>query len=58
MPLIEWRKSSFSGASNGDCVEVAFGQVRAAVRDSKNTAGPQLAFPSDAWRSFIRASRS
>ncbi|HWC79947.1 MAG TPA: DUF397 domain-containing protein [Pseudonocardiaceae bacterium] len=38
-----WRKSSYSGGNNGDCVEVAYldGNVRA-VRDSKNPAGPML----------------
>ena len=36
---MEWRKSSFSGDS-GDCVEVR--QDLAALRDSKNPAGPEL----------------
>lgn len=35
-----WRKSSFSG-SGGNCLEVR--QDLAAVRDSKNPAGPALA---------------
>lgn len=34
-----WRKSSYSGGDNGDCVEVAYA---GAVRDSKNPAGPAL----------------
>ena len=37
---MDWRKSSFSGSA-GDCVEVR--QDLAAVRDSKNPAGPTLA---------------
>jgi hypothetical protein len=37
---MDWRKSSFSGSS-GDCVEVR--QDLAAMRDSKNPAGPTLA---------------
>ena len=53
MPPTEWRKSTFSGETNGDCVEVALGPVQAAVRDSKNADGPQLTFPFDAWRAFV-----
>jgi Domain of unknown function (DUF397) len=37
---MEWRKSSFSG-DGGNCVQVR--RDLAAVRDSKNPAGPQLA---------------
>jgi len=35
-----WRKSSFSGGNNGDCVEVAAarGDAGAAIRDSKNVS--------------------
>ncbi|TDP96100.1 uncharacterized protein DUF397 [Labedaea rhizosphaerae] len=51
---VAWRKSSFSGsAGNGDCVEVALDHVEAAVRDSKNSAGPRLSVPYEAWRSFL-----
>jgi hypothetical protein len=49
----EWRKSSYSGGSgNTDCVEVAFAVDAVGVRDSKNTTGPRLAFPANAWRAF------
>ena len=49
-----WRKSSFS--SNGSaCVEVAQVPVGIAVRDSKNTSGPTLAFPTSQWRFFAKA---
>lgn len=47
-----WRKSSYSGADGG-CVEVAgklLGSI--AVRDSKDAAGPELAFASTEWKSF------
>jgi hypothetical protein len=50
---VAWRKSSYSGSASSDCLEVALGQTQAAVRDSKNTAGPQLHFPCEAWRSFV-----
>ncbi|CAM5600140.1 hypothetical protein GCM10010329_50070 [Streptomyces spiroverticillatus] len=50
----EWRKSSYSGASNGDCVEVADGFSGVVpVRDSKSPAGPVLVFPAAAWGPFV-----
>jgi Domain of unknown function (DUF397) len=54
MSTTTWRKSSYSqGTVESDCVEVAFGAPGAAVRDSKNTAGPVLRFDSRAWRDFL-----
>ncbi|GIJ25666.1 hypothetical protein Vqi01_08280 [Micromonospora qiuiae] len=49
-----WRKSTRSNGSGGACVEVAdnlSGLV--AVRDSKDPAGPVLAFGPAAWRAFV-----
>ncbi|MEU7843470.1 DUF397 domain-containing protein [Micromonospora sp. NPDC049114] len=49
-----WRKSTRSGASGGNCVEVASnlpGLV--GVRDSKDPAGPALTFDPATWRAFI-----
>ncbi|KOX10756.1 hypothetical protein F4558_000698 [Micromonospora profundi] len=49
-----WRKSTRSGASGGNCVEVASnlpGVV--AVRDSKDVTGPALTFASTAWAAFV-----
>ncbi|MFD6755385.1 DUF397 domain-containing protein [Micromonospora gifhornensis] len=49
-----WRKATRSGTSGGDCVEVADNLVGVvAVRDSKDPAGPVLAFEPAAWRSFL-----
>jgi hypothetical protein len=48
-----WRKSSHSGATNGNCVEIAIMRGSVAVRDSKNTAGPTLAFGPTTWRAFL-----
>jgi hypothetical protein len=48
----DWRKSSYSGNPNTDCVEVAFTTEAVGVRDSKNTAGPELTFPATTWRHF------
>ncbi|MGW1715770.1 DUF397 domain-containing protein [Streptomyces sp. NPDC002156] len=50
-----WRKSSYSG-QGGDCLEVAEGLPDVLpIRDSKNTSGPNLAFDTQAWTSFITA---
>jgi uncharacterized protein DUF397 len=38
VPVVRWRRSSFS-SSGGDCVELA---AVGAVRDSKDPAGPTL----------------
>ncbi|MEU4210167.1 DUF397 domain-containing protein [Streptomyces sp. NPDC026206] len=48
-----WRKSSYSLA-NGDCVEVASPvQQSIAVRDSKDSQGPALAFTPESWSAFV-----
>lgn len=53
----EWFKSSYSGGQT-DCVEVAWlADGRVGVRDSKNTAGPALVFPSGVWDDFATSLR-
>ena len=55
----KWRKSSFSNANGGACVEVARnlpGVV--AVRDSKDPGGPELIFGPDQWAAFISGIRA
>ncbi|MFI2712317.1 DUF397 domain-containing protein [Micromonospora sp. NPDC018662] len=50
----KWRKSTRSGTSGGNCVEVAdsiSGVV--GVRDSKDPSGPALLFSPATWRSFV-----
>ena len=50
---VMWRKSSYSSANGGNCVEVATDAPGIiAVRDSKEPAGPVLAFTPAAWESF------
>ncbi|GGZ11527.1 DUF397 domain-containing protein [Streptomyces poonensis] len=51
----QWRKSSYSGSTGGECVEVADGCPTAAVpvRDSKNPSGPVITFTADAWQAFV-----
>jgi hypothetical protein len=46
-----WRKSTFSDTNN--CVEVAWPSLSAAVRDSKNPAGPTLTFTRPALAAFV-----
>ncbi|PBC76216.1 uncharacterized protein DUF397 [Streptomyces sp. TLI_235] len=54
-----WRKSTFSGGTGGDCVEVADGfDGLVPVRDSKDPAGPALVFTAAAWQAFVDAVRS
>ncbi|MFI0218523.1 DUF397 domain-containing protein [Streptomyces lydicus] len=54
--LTGWRKSSYSGSSEGSCVEVLDGYpVGVPVRDSKDPHGPAVVFPASAWRAFIGA---
>ncbi|MFI6009497.1 DUF397 domain-containing protein [Streptomyces sp. NPDC051243] len=48
-----WRKSSYSGNTGGDCVEVAALTPCVAVRDSKNPGLGTLTLSPEAYASFI-----
>ncbi|WP_406393151.1 DUF397 domain-containing protein [Streptomyces sp. NBC_00887] len=49
-----WHKSSYSGGSGGDCLEVADGHPDIVpVRDSKVADGPALVFRTAAWAAFV-----
>ncbi|QFG20355.1 DUF397 domain-containing protein [Actinomadura sp. WMMB 499] len=48
-----WRKSSRSGSTGGECVEVASVGAMSAVRDSKNRAGDLLVVPHGAWGALL-----
>lgn len=53
-----WRKSSYSSANGGQCVEVARNLPGAvAVRDSKDPDGPKLMLSRAVWRAFTAAVR-
>ena len=47
-----WRKSTYSGASGGDCIEVASGDV-ILVRDTGDRGGATLSVPFSAWLRFV-----
>jgi Domain of unknown function (DUF397) len=49
---VAWRTSSYSGSNGGACVEVGTFGPSVAVRDSNHPDGPQLAFPTDIWKTF------
>jgi hypothetical protein len=48
---MEWRKSSFSGANGGACVEVASAE-QVLVRDTTDRDGMTLQFTAAAWQEF------
>ena len=54
---MDWRKSSYSGANGGDCVEVASAEG-VAVRDTTDRDGITLEFSAEAWQQFTRRLRS
>ena len=48
-----WRKSSYSGANGGECVEIGTTANVVLVRDTANRSGDTLRMPVDAWRAFL-----
>ncbi|MFF0096951.1 DUF397 domain-containing protein [Streptomyces canus] len=52
MQHFHWQKSTYSG-DGSNCVEIATTLTAIHVRDSKNTQGPRLAFPTAVWVRFI-----
>jgi Domain of unknown function (DUF397) len=55
---ITWRKSSYSGNSGGNCVEVGSAARLIAVRDSKDPDGARLAFGREAWQAFAAKAKA
>ncbi|MFJ9541682.1 DUF397 domain-containing protein [Streptomyces sp. NPDC101225] len=54
IPEATWFKSSYSGGSGGNCLEVSHDfPTHIPVRDSKTPQGPQLAFRPAAWKEFV-----
>ena len=56
---VTWQKSSYSGGSGGDCLEVTHDfPALVPVRDSKTAPhGPKLIFRASTWSAFIDAVR-
>ncbi|MFJ5207030.1 DUF397 domain-containing protein [Streptomyces nigra] len=50
---LNWVKSSYSGGAGGECLEVATGSHSVHVRDSKDTARPELVVGTGAWAAFV-----
>ena len=49
-----WKTSSYTGSSGGNCIEVAGHDSRVLVRDTKDRQGATLRFTPDAWRRFAK----
>ncbi|EPD56176.1 DUF397 domain-containing protein [Streptomyces sp. HGB0020] len=49
----QWRRSSYSGSSGGECVEVATLTQGIAIRDSKNPAHGILTLTPEAWAALV-----
>jgi hypothetical protein len=49
-----WRKSTYSDANGGQCVETGSDSGVIVVRDTTNRDGATLSIPADAWRTFTR----
>ena len=54
---MDWRKSSYSGANGGQCVEVASAEI-VAVRDTTDREGVTLEFTAATWQQFMRRLRA
>jgi hypothetical protein len=53
MDRLTWIKSSHSGGSGGNCVEIAIlPDGGRAIRDSKNPDGPVLRLSNKQWQTF------
>ncbi|MGW4228760.1 DUF397 domain-containing protein [Streptomyces sp. NPDC004980] len=48
-----WFKSSYSGGSGTECVEVAGLGASVDVRDSKQPSGPRLSVRHNTWTGFV-----
>jgi hypothetical protein len=52
-----WRKSTYSDANGGQCVETASGHGSVVVRDTTDRDGVTLAFSVQAWERLIASLR-
>jgi hypothetical protein len=49
--VCNWRKSTYSDANGGDCIEVASTDL-ILVRDTKDRSGTVLTLPAAQWQRF------
>ncbi|MET8693361.1 DUF397 domain-containing protein [Streptomyces bauhiniae] len=56
-PTLTWFKSSYSGANEPDCVEVALTSTEIHIRDSKTADGDRLTLPAATWTRFLDSLR-
>lgn len=47
-----WRKSTYSDANGGQCVEAASGHGSVLVRDTTDRDGGTLTLSAEAWQTF------
>jgi hypothetical protein len=57
-PAPRFRKSTFSGAANANCVEVGFETSAVLMRDSKDKGGPVLRFTVGEWEAFLAGAKA
>ncbi|GAA0940004.1 DUF397 domain-containing protein [Actinocorallia libanotica] len=57
LSAVRWRKSSHSGPTGGDCVEVARSPSGVAVRDSKHPGVSRLALSRAVFGELVRELR-
>lgn len=51
----DWQKSSYSGGTNNDCVEVRLTSKGVEMRDSKDPEGGAFRLPASGWRGLLSA---
>ena len=52
-----WRKSSYSGANGGSCVETASDNGAVLIRDTTDRDGATLVFTAEDWAAFTASLR-
>jgi uncharacterized protein DUF397 len=57
LPEATWVKSTRSGPTGGNCVEVATLRGGVAVRDSRNPGGAALVFTAVEWDAFVSGAK-
>lgn len=55
VPAKAWRKSTYSGGGNPNCVEVGHAKQIVGVRDTKNRAKGVITVSSQAWATFVHS---